>query len=341
MPLKLYAPGTRKGNIFWLARGVINGRRYEVSCKTADRAAAQRFAAELEARIWAKGGEPANAVVTFAHAARQYQEAIRPDKGDRKFIADLIGHMGHRDLASIAPGDFLIAANILRPGTKPSTKNRCVVTPGAAIMHFAAEQGWCAYLRIRKLREPRPETKALTAEEARRILTAAAGKSPALHALTALLFMHGWRISEAISLRWQDVDLSQCRISKGVLKRGGTRLWKALDPMVRDALANLPGDHTGRVFPWETRWGAAIALRKLGAAVGLRFTPHMARHTMATQAVSAGADLKTVMRLGDWVSLKSVIRYADSEEARQREILTSLGVAFGGSQVKVLKGKGV
>jgi hypothetical protein len=41
MTLALVAPGARKGNKFWLIRGYYDGRRHEVSTKTADRAVAK------------------------------------------------------------------------------------------------------------------------------------------------------------------------------------------------------------------------------------------------------------------------------------------------------------
>lgn len=339
MPLKLIPPGTRKGNLYWIVRGSVRGgREVEVSTRTTDAGSAERFAAELEVKLWAESREPAPSVNTWAGAAAAFKAAKNPSKLDRGHIDKLIGHFKSRPLASITPGDFLIAANILKPRASNSTKNRHVVAVGAAIMHYAAEQGWCPYQRIRKFETPRPETKALKAEDAQRMILAAEGK-PAAHALLCLLFFHGWRISEALQLRWPDVDLVGDRISKAVSKKGGTRLWKLLDPSVKEALQAMPGSHEGRVFPWHTRWGAGKALREIARPLGLHFSPHMARHTMATQAISAGADLKTVMKMGDWKNIQSVLRYADSEEARQKQILDKIGEAYRGATPKVLKNK--
>lgn len=337
MPFILIAPRTRKRNKYWIARGTIAGRQIEVSTRETDKEAAQRFAAELEVKLWAESSNPAPLRNTWEYAAASFKAAKNPSKLDRGHIDRLSEHFIGRLLVDITPGDFLIAANIIKPRASNSTKNRHVVAIGAAIMHFAAEQGWCQYYRVKKFETSRPETKALKAEQARAILEAAAKKDPALYALTTLLFLHGWRISEAIALRWQDVDLPQCRVRKGVSKKGGTRLWKPLDPVVRDALASIPGEHVGRVFPWATRWGAGKALRLLAAGLGIKFSPHMARHTMATQAISAGADLKTIMKMGDWRNIQSVLRYADSEEARQRQILDKIGEAYRGVAPKALK----
>lgn len=47
--MKLIAPGQRKGNKFWIARGIVSGRDVEVSTKTADEDEAKRFLENLQA----------------------------------------------------------------------------------------------------------------------------------------------------------------------------------------------------------------------------------------------------------------------------------------------------
>jgi hypothetical protein len=46
--MKLIAPGKRKGNKFWLARGNISGNDMEVSTKTIDEEEAKRFLEKLQ-----------------------------------------------------------------------------------------------------------------------------------------------------------------------------------------------------------------------------------------------------------------------------------------------------
>jgi integrase len=51
----------------------------------------------------------------------------------------------------------------------------------------------------------RPSKRALTSEEARQLVEAALVDR--LGAAVALLFVHGWRVSEVLGLAWDDVDL--------------------------------------------------------------------------------------------------------------------------------------
>jgi integrase len=59
--------------------------------------------------------------------------------------------------------------------------------------------------RVRSPRVPRPQRRALTAEQGRTLVAAAA--SERLGAAVALLFVQGWRVSEVLGLAWGDLDL--------------------------------------------------------------------------------------------------------------------------------------
>src|SRR5690606_962305 len=59
--------------------------------------------------------------------------------------------------------------------------------------------------RVRPPRAPRPQRRALTAEQGRALVAAAA--SERLGAAVALLFVQGWRVSEVLGLAWGDLDL--------------------------------------------------------------------------------------------------------------------------------------
>ena len=73
MPLKIY----RRGEI-WHYRGTVAGQLLRRSCRTADKATAQRIAAESEARQWKGRLDGPAAVLTFAQAAVMYRSAEKP-----------------------------------------------------------------------------------------------------------------------------------------------------------------------------------------------------------------------------------------------------------------------
>ena len=59
--------------------------------------------------------------------------------------------------------------------------------------------------RVRPPRVPKPQRRALTSEQAKVLVAAAAGDR--LGAAVALLFVQGWRVSEVLGLAWGDLDL--------------------------------------------------------------------------------------------------------------------------------------
>lgn len=86
-------------------------------------------------------------------------------------------------------------------------------------------------------------------------------------------------------------------------------------------LANEP-DKTGAVFPWRTRSGVYKWLRPLCKRLGVKFTPHMARHYLGKELNRAGTGLKTIMGALDHSSATSPLRYQDADIEIVREANT-------------------
>jgi hypothetical protein len=83
-------------------------------------------------------------------------------------IGRLCAVIGDRLLVDIRQRDLVDAANILYPRCLESSKNRQVFTPAAAILHYAAKNDLCPWIRIEKLKERKPEPRASRKEDAAR-----------------------------------------------------------------------------------------------------------------------------------------------------------------------------
>jgi len=324
MPLELIPPGKRKGNRFYIARGTIAGRQYEVSTKTTDKDAAEFFAAQFTTGIL-KGGadeapeqQPLEPARTFKEAAGRYLEG---KKGETDRLRPVIREIGHLALAEVTQAHIVTTANRLCPGQTNSSKNRKAVTPISSVMHYAADNGWVAWLRIRRFKEDAPETRALRKEPAEALIEASDG---IVRALLLFLFGQGMRISDVIALTWERLDLQQGLIYVKVGK-SNKWLWKALQADVRAALAGLPGEREGQVFPWKNRWAVYRDLKPVQEEAGVTFTPHMARHSLGTWLQMGGASLKTTMDIMNHSDPKSSMRYQMSELPEQREAFKSIG----------------
>jgi integrase len=332
MPLKLVAPGKRKGNKHYLVRGRVPGRKnpIEVSTKTSDRVAAHRFKVALEQRLIdapAKG-----AGVTFKQAADAYVLWRKPGKQDLGWIerlqADKLGAM----LVSEVHHHHLVkAADRLCPTQANATRNRQIMIPTAAILHYAAEQHWCAWLRVKHFHEPQRPHKAITEAQAATLL-ANVPDGPK-RALILWLFRQGDRISDPLRLTWEDNIRLEERLVYYHVRKSDDWLPYPLHDEVVVALANLPtdedGKRKGKVFPWSHRWSVYKWLRPLVKSLGIPFTPHVARHSFATWHHDRGASEIELQKLGRWNHPQSVKRYTKVDVERVRAGINKIGQNVG------------
>ena len=318
----LFRPGTRRNYPFWLAIIRIGRESFEVRTGEKTEAAARRHAREagerLQAELAREQGRALKpgAAISFAEAADAYLDYRQRPKVDEARLARIGLRLGPAMIADITMHDLIAAANALFPGRSPATKNREVIKPAAAVLHYASENGAVDWLRIKLFKEPERPNRAVTPEVANLLI---ANAEPDLKLLLIWLFHQGNRISEALSVEWERIDLGAGTVDIYISK---ISKWvtNALRPAVVVALANVPaGQRTGRVFHrWTSRDGVYARLQPLCAKLGVKFTPHMARHSMATWANAAGVPTKTIMQMGNWFDHKSVMRYtsADIETVR-------------------------
>jgi integrase len=311
----------REGSPFWYVRGTVHGSRVYASTKETDKADARRFKDGLEIRLARSAGEKCHAA-TFREAAGLYLEFRRPQKTDHARVERLCAVIGDRLLAEVRSAALVDAASVLYQGCTAATWNRCVFTPAAAILHHAATNDLCPYVRVKKMREKQPEPRAMRRDDARRLIAMAEGK---LKLLLVFLFSQGWRISDALRLTWQDIDLSGGKVRHHV-SRTDDWLVVPLHSAVLDMLRADAGDHVGRVFPWRVRGSLYHRLRPLCRKAGVVFTPHMARHSFATWLVDDGASTKDVMEAGGWKDVRAALRYMKIDERRVRTLINKIRV---------------
>lgn len=323
MPLKLIPPGQRRGNPFYLLRGSVDSRELEVSTKTADAKAARRFKAQLE-RALAQDRLPGpGETLSFARAAELYIDWRDPSHADRRRLARLGAVIGRRMVADIRQVDLVEAANLIAPDKSPATKNREVMRPAATVLHYAATNGFCQWLRIALFREPRPKTRAVSLEIAATLVQAAPEGPRRLFMLWS--FRQGTRISDTLRVEWSQIDLPRQTVR---LKIGKIDRWAEypLHPEVFEVLAALPaGERRGRLFPWGQKTGVYTWLRPLTRQLGIEFTPHMARHSLGTWLNESGAGLRTIMAALGHADAKSSIRYQDADVEIVRAATQKLG----------------
>ena len=324
----------RPNTKYWYARGTINGERVTVSLRTADKDEAEKRKSEVEHSL--RSETPGGGLVTFAYAAQAYATFRQPSNMDGTNIARLVALFGKKLVSEVTHADLVRAANIIKPEGKAATKNRHVMIPGAAILHYAANNGWREWIRIKKFKEPEPKTRYVTAAHEAWLLEAAkiedeqealkeaksrkrkkpAPKDKAL--LLLWLFRQGDRISDTLRTRYEDCDLVERTVRRHISKTDTTIILPLDDEICAILRVMQEQGKTGRIFHWKYRWGVEKWIRQLCSELEIEFTPHRARHTVGKRLSDAGVSLRLIMdKLGHKDS-KSSLRYqrGDVESVR-------------------------
>jgi len=129
---------------------------------------------------------------------------------------------------------------------------------------------------------------------------------PQLAALVMFMSLTGARISEAINLRWSEVDL-MARSAVLLKTKTSTYSRRGLTDAMAKRLIDLavgqqPDD---RVFRVRNRKTPYDRIKRVCERAGIAFkSPHLCgRHAFATNAMAMGADIKEAMQAGDWKSV--------------------------------------
>jgi integrase len=310
MPLTLF----KRGDI-WHYRGTVAGRRLRGSTKTADKKLAQRIASDIEARNWKGHLDGPGAVLTFAQAAMLYRQGGKPDR----FLVKIEDYWKDTPVRQIIPSAVRDSAPVLYPGCGGATWNRQVIVPTQAIINYAAERELCQPIKVKRYKFEKDEKVPADWAWVQSFMAVA---PPLYAALGAFLFLTGARISEALAVKWSDVDFANRRVRIEQTKIGHTRLAN-MPPALIVALANLT-DREDRVFPLG-RQQAGHIWKSIIAKHGLRvFSFHALRHGFATSMLQAGVDPITVAKRGGWRSPQHLFQtYGHaSEDERVTDVLT-------------------
>ena len=156
---------------------------------------------------------------------------------------------------------------------------------------------------------PKDLPKALRPEEIRKPFKAASrGQSGKRNELIVRFFLDtGVRASELAKLDVGDVDLEigTARIRQGKGRKDrivplGAKLRLQIHRYVRDNRRPAPGEQALLVNRNGDRLessGIQEQIKRLKKASGIHVSPHMLRHTFATEALRNGADLETIRRI--------------------------------------------
>lgn len=297
MPLKL-----KRVKGIWYYSGTAAGQRLRGSCKTTDKAIAARIAAEAHDRAWKYRLDGPEAILTFAQAAIMYRKSHR----DRRFLEGPEDYFKDRLVKTITAGEIRQGALEIYPMAThaAATRNREFIVPARAIIMHAASLGYCQPLKVEMFKVESKVKRPVTPEWLEAFC--AAGNEH-IGALALFMYATGARVSEALAVRWIDVNLQRATALIRQTKIGDERE-AHLPPPVVTAIANLPRTEGRGPFFYITREAALHAWNSAVKKAGIEpLTMHCCRHGFATSMLRAGVDVVTVAKLGGWKSVALVL----------------------------------
>lgn len=238
---------------------------------------------------------------TFTEAADSYLA----HGGEARYLPRLVDHFGPQDVAEITPMAVRTAAPEIYPRAAPATLNRQVITPARAVLYHAHERGWRMPARVRLF--PAPRTRKTVPASRRWLETfldqCDADQLPHLAACTLFMNLTAARISEAVNLLGEHVDLRQRTALLIKTKTDLNSLRYMPDHLVeriRD-LGPRPGE---RVFRYTSRFSVNERIQAVCERAGLPYkSSHtIGRHAFATNALNAGVSVRVAMDAGGWKS---------------------------------------
>lgn len=183
-----------------------------------------------------------------------------------------------------------------------------------------------------KLRRPKNEDvrsrEYLRPDEVNRLIAAAksVGRYPARDGILILMmYHHGLRVSEAIALRWSDVDWDSAHIHIKRLKCGNPATHEIVGDEMR-SLRNLKREAKDKC-PWMfmSERGAPLsdhAVRKIiaraGEVAGFDFPahPHMLRHSCGYYLASRGYDTRLIQDYLGHKNIQHTVKYTQLAPGR-------------------------
>tara|TARA_B110000503_G_scaffold8003_1_gene10918 strand:- start:1296 stop:1877 length:582 start_codon:yes stop_codon:yes gene_type:complete len=124
------------------------------------------------------------------------------------------------------------------------------------------------------------------------------------HTMILMAYRHGLRVSELISLRWQQIDLSSGLIQVNRLKNGLNSVHPLFGPELR-ALRKIKRKYPNTEYIFMSERGSPMTTSSFGkiiaragkiAEIGMSVHPHMLRHSTGFKLANESRDTRSIQQ---------------------------------------------
>lgn len=330
-------PYKRPGAATWSYDFKWQGRRFSGNTECTSRRDAEKWISRHKTQLKAattvhRHGEDLSirdAVARYWHQSGQYHK--RPKETDRD-LGWLVTALGpDRMLSSVTNSDVAdLIARRRGEGLSTGSVNRYVIHRLRAVMIMARDE-WDAPVRSLnwkklRLKESKVRIREMTPDEEQRTMDAL---TPRYIPIVMFAVLSGFRLDEAVSLRWRDIDWHNETIS--LTGKGDKPAMIPLSRSLRGLIRQLP--RTSETVFGVTYSGVKSAWRRCRAKSGvvdLKF--HDLRHTCATRALRDGMDIRLVKDLLRHEDIATTMRYAHVTMADLRKAMDATNPVPGYTQ---------
>lgn len=322
----------RKEAGIWYADYFAKGKRVQESTGTCNKREAEKFLAlrisEVQRGVYVK---PVH--ISLEELWERYFGYARAHKRswrrDEQMYGNLLRLVGHVTLDAITPLEVEEFQQRRSREVSPATVNR----EAALLKHmFNMAERWRLYqgtnpVRLVKfLPEDNLQFRTLGIEEEQRMLEAS---PPYLRELILFAINTGLRCGDLLTLKWEDVDIQEKRLS---IIMGKTR--RPLDvPLNETAMEILAAKQAVKHGPFvfynpttgDRFYDLKLGFKAIIKRAGLTgITWHTLRHTFASRLTRSGVDLVTVKELLGHATINTTMRYAHSNHEVKAQAVARL-----------------
>jgi integrase len=238
-------------------------------------------------------------------------------------LKELLGDVRLKDINSFKLEQ--VKSKLSKKGLAPATVKHCLVIVRQVFNKAILWGKWDGNNPIKGVKLPKLDNqklRVLSAQEESLLLPALKEKSSNVHDLAVMSLYAGLRFSEIVSLRWQDIDFNNLKLS--VAGKGGKRRTVPINSTVHALLENrkkdeqsdtdlIFADRKGGIPPKISHsYFRVVDELKLneGREKAYQLDFHSLRHTYATRLATAGTPLNVLRDLLGHTDLQMVSRYS-------------------------------
>lgn len=326
MPLKVEKRKFKNGTTsetYWM-RGTVAGSEVFRSTRKTKKKEADRVALALENQL--NQDKEVEAEMLFIEAADEYIGA----GGEDRYLDKVEEFLGMYTLNEINQELLDAKAREAYPTQSNASRVRWFYTPAIAVHNFASLREWCFARRFVK---PKIKPKPTTWAEESWFQELWKHCNDDVYRITVFLPYTGCRVSEALNLEWDRINLNKRQAYIPETKNSEPRTVN-LPPIVIDSLLAIPEEkRKGRVFPWgdyhAVNWAVRRTVNRMNKDRDEPFkylsSHKWGSHTYGTtMRRDAGMDAIGLVGTRRWKDLRSAARYSHttaSEESKKSDLL--------------------